>query len=118
MAKLLVLFLIFIHLFGAAYAEGSKDMSRSIATASSISIKDISAVSPALARYAEQDVVKGLWTRPELSLRDRSIVTVAILIARNQTIDLPNYLNLALDNDVSPPRFQKSLRIWPFMRVG
>jgi 4-carboxymuconolactone decarboxylase len=43
-----------------------------------------------------------LWKRSELSIRDRSIVTVAALIARNQTIEMPHYLDLALDNGVKP----------------
>ena len=41
-----------------------------------------------------------MWKRPGLSPRDRSIVTLAALIARNQTVQMPYYLNLALDNDV------------------
>ena len=43
-----------------------------------------------------------LWTRPDLSPRDRSIVTLAALITRNQAIELPSYVNLALDNGVAP----------------
>src|SRR5262249_56876752 len=35
-----------------------------------------------------------------LSARDRSIVTLAGLIARNQTIEMPFYLKLALDSGV------------------
>lgn len=62
----------------------------------------IESVSPALARYEKEDVVEGLWARPQLSVRDRSLVTVAILIARSQTADLPHYMNLALDNGVTP----------------
>src|SRR5206468_12657389 len=31
-----------------------------------------------------------------------SIVTIAALIARNQTIEIPYYFNLALDNGVKP----------------
>jgi 4-carboxymuconolactone decarboxylase len=34
--------------------------------------------------------------------RDRSIVTLAALIARNQTIEMAFYLNLALDNGAKP----------------
>lgn len=41
-----------------------------------------------------------MWKRPGLSSRDRSIVTLAALIARKQTIELPYYINLALDNGV------------------
>ena len=57
---------------------------------------------PALGRYAQEDVVDSLWQRPQLSRRDRSIVTVAILIARNQTLDLSHYMNIALDSGVKP----------------
>ena len=65
-------------------------------------IEDIRAVAPALEKYAK-DVVHGdLWKRPGLSARDRSIVTVAALIARDQTVEQPFYLNLALDNGVTP----------------
>jgi len=62
---------------------------------------DITMVAPALAKYA-QGPVADLWKRPGLTSRDRSIVTVAALIARNQTIEMPHYLNLALDNGVKP----------------
>jgi 4-carboxymuconolactone decarboxylase len=37
---------------------------------------------------------------PGLSPRDRSIVTLTVLIARNQTIEMPYYLNVALDSGV------------------
>jgi 4-carboxymuconolactone decarboxylase len=63
---------------------------------------DIRAVSPALERYLQGTLFGDLWTRPDLSSRDRSIVTVSALITRNQTIELPTYVNLALDNGVTP----------------
>jgi 4-carboxymuconolactone decarboxylase len=43
-----------------------------------------------------------LWKRPDLSPRDRSIVTISVLIARNQTIEMPYHFSLALDNGVKP----------------
>ena len=43
-----------------------------------------------------------VWKRPGLSPRDRSIVTVAALIARNQAVEMPSHFNLALDNGVKP----------------
>ena len=59
-------------------------------------------ISPALERYT-RDIVRGdLWKRPDLSLRDRSIVTLAALISRNQTVELASYLKLALDSGVKP----------------
>jgi 4-carboxymuconolactone decarboxylase len=64
--------------------------------------ENIRAVAPALEQYAKGVVLGDLWKRPGLSARDRSIVTVAALIARDQTIELPHYLDLALDNGVKP----------------
>ena len=63
---------------------------------------DIGLVAPALESYAQDTLADKLWRRPGLSLRDRSIVTVAALIARNQTTDLPVYIRLALDFGVTP----------------
>src|SRR2546427_1791042 len=64
-------------------------------------MNDITMVAPALEKYA-QGPLADLWKRPGLTPRDRSIVTVAALIARNQTIEMPYYFNLALDNGVKP----------------
>jgi 4-carboxymuconolactone decarboxylase len=84
-------------LAGSAYAQTPARTPHS-----SPSIKEIRMVAPALERY-HQDVVLGdLWKRPGLSARDRSIVTVAVLVAKNQTLDLPFYLERALDNGVKP----------------
>ncbi|WP_343715487.1 carboxymuconolactone decarboxylase family protein [Inquilinus sp.] len=59
-------------------------------------------VAPALERYTEETLLGGVWKRPGLSARDRSIVTLAALIARNQAAGLPFYLGLALDSGVQP----------------
>jgi len=37
-----------------------------------------------------------------MSPRDRSVVTVAALIARNQIVEMPYHFNLALDNGMKP----------------
>jgi 4-carboxymuconolactone decarboxylase len=59
-------------------------------------------VSPALERYTHDVVLGDLWKRPQLSARDRSIVTLSVLIARNQSTELPFYLDLALDSGLKP----------------
>jgi 4-carboxymuconolactone decarboxylase len=69
---------------------------------SAVTPEDVRMVSPALANYTQASLNDDLWRRPELSPRDRSIVTVAALIARNQTIGMLHYFNLALDNGVAP----------------
>src|SRR5437763_15828658 len=64
-------------------------------------ITDMTMVAPALEKYAQGPLAE-LWKRPGLTPRDRSIITIAALIARNQTIEMPYYFNLALDNGVRP----------------
>jgi len=64
-------------------------------------MQDTRAVAPALEKYAQGPLAE-LWKRPGLTPRDRSLVTVAALIARNQMIEMPYYFKLALDNGVKP----------------
>jgi 4-carboxymuconolactone decarboxylase len=64
--------------------------------------EDLRAVAPALENYAQKYILGDLWKRPGLSARDRGIVTVAALIARDQPVELPFYLDLALDHGVKP----------------
>jgi 4-carboxymuconolactone decarboxylase len=63
---------------------------------------DIRTVAPALEKYSNERVLGELWKRPVLSSRDRSLVTLAVLVTRNQTLNMPHYLGLALDNGVKP----------------
>lgn len=63
---------------------------------------DVRMVAPALAKYTQDRLLGDVWKRHGLGPRDRSIVTVAALIARNQTIEMPFYLNRALVNGVKP----------------
>ena len=63
---------------------------------------DVRAVAPALEKYRQERLFGDVWKRPGLAPRDRSVITVAALIARNQTIEMPLHLNLALDNGVTP----------------
>jgi len=63
---------------------------------------DMRAVSPALERYTNDVLLGDLWKRPQLSARDRSIVTLSVLIARNQSSEMPYYLNVALDSGLKP----------------
>lgn len=65
-------------------------------------LDDVRKVAPALEKYTQGRLLGEVWKRPGLAPRDRSIVTLAALIARNQTIEIPYYMNVALDNGVKP----------------
>lgn len=74
-----------------------------------LSDTDIEAVSPALERYASTKLAGDLWKRKDLSPRDRSLVTVAAVIAQNQTVLLPEQLDLALKNGVKPAELSETI---------
>ena len=59
------------------------------------------AVAPALADYTEKVLFGDLWERSALSPRDRSLITVATLVALYRTNELPFHLNRALDNGLT-----------------
>ena len=67
-----------------------------------LSYDDVRSVSPALEQYTKGPLLDGVWKRPELSARDRSVVTVASLITRIQTVEMPFHFAFALDNGVKP----------------
>ncbi|MGC1523951.1 MAG: carboxymuconolactone decarboxylase family protein [Steroidobacteraceae bacterium] len=58
-------------------------------------------IAPALADYSERVLFGDVWKRPDLSPRDRSLVTVSALVALYRTNELPFHLKRALDNGVS-----------------
>src|SRR5438045_5784420 len=62
----------------------------------------IQAVAPALDQFTQDRLLGDVWKRPGLNPRDRSIVTLAALIARNQPVEMPFHFNLALENGVKP----------------
>ncbi len=64
--------------------------------------EDVRKVAPALEAHTQSRLLGDVWKRPDLAPRDRSIVTLVALIARNQTIEMPFHFNLALDNGVKP----------------
>ncbi|HEV2399391.1 MAG TPA: carboxymuconolactone decarboxylase family protein [Candidatus Sulfotelmatobacter sp.] len=79
-----------------------KETQKSNTGPSVLNYDDVRAVSPALDYYTNGPLHEGLWKRPELSPRDRSIVTLSALIARIQTIEMSFHFALALDNGVKP----------------
>lgn len=71
--------------------------------------QDVNAVAPALEKYTQGTLLGDVWKRPSLSARDRSIVTLSALIARNQTVEMALYLNRALDNGVKPAEISETI---------
>jgi 4-carboxymuconolactone decarboxylase len=58
------------------------------------------AFTPKLARFVESPLFDQVWADPDLAPRDRSIATVAALIARGAFEELPAHLRRAESNGV------------------
>jgi 4-carboxymuconolactone decarboxylase len=58
-------------------------------------------IAPALGEYTDKVLFGDVWKRPGLSPRDRSLVTVASLVALYRTNELPFHLGKALENGVT-----------------
>jgi 4-carboxymuconolactone decarboxylase len=58
-------------------------------------------IAPALAQYTDRVLFGDVWRRPNLSARDRSMITVAGLVALYRTNELPFHLKRALENGVT-----------------
>ena len=59
-------------------------------------------IAPGLADLTDEVLFGDVWQRPELSPRDRSLVTVSVLIATGKPAQLVGHLGRALDNGVQP----------------
>jgi 4-carboxymuconolactone decarboxylase len=58
-------------------------------------------IAPRLDEITQQMLFGDVWERPGLSKRDRSLITVATLIAGYRTNELPFHLKRALENGVT-----------------
>jgi 4-carboxymuconolactone decarboxylase len=57
--------------------------------------------SPGLEDFTTDPLFKDVWLRPDLSPRDRSLVTITSLMANGQVAQLAGHLNRALDNGLT-----------------
>ena len=56
---------------------------------------------PELGRLRDDVLFGDVWEQPELSKRDRSLITVAVLTALYRTDELRGHMQRALDNGVT-----------------
>ena len=63
--------------------------------------KSFGDIAPALAEYTDTVLFGDVWKRFGLSPRDRSLITVAALVALYRTNELPFHLKRALENGVT-----------------
>lgn len=65
--------------------------------------------SPKLVDLTDSVLFGDVWERPELSPRDRSLVTIAALVMGGNTEQLSSHLQRGLDNGVTPTEISETL---------
>ena len=73
------------------------------------SADQVRSVAPALERYTQDRLYGDVWQRPGLNRRDRSLVTIAALIARSDAGALAYYTDQALENGVQPAEISETI---------
>jgi len=71
--------------------------------------EQVRSVAPALERYTRERLFGEVWSRPGLDRRDRSLISIAALIARGQAGELGYYADNALQNGVTPAELSETI---------
>jgi len=79
---------------------------------------NIALVSPGFAKFTDDLLYHEGWLRPGRSQRDRSLATVACIIACGYTQFLQLYLGRAMGHGPTKHKSGERWRIWRFMSVG
>ena len=58
-------------------------------------------MAPGVVHYTGELLFRDLWLRPALTPRDRSLVTISVLIALGQVAQITYQLNRAMDNGLT-----------------
>jgi 4-carboxymuconolactone decarboxylase len=77
------------------------NQSKTPAAQDSLVQRMIGDVAPKLAELTDDVLFGDVWERPGLAKRDRSLITVAALMAMNRVDQLPFHLGRALENGVT-----------------
>lgn len=64
-------------------------------------INELSAIAPEFAKLTEDLLFGDIWQRPELSQRDKSLITVTCLVALNRIEQVEFHLKKALENGLT-----------------
>jgi 4-carboxymuconolactone decarboxylase len=67
----------------------------------SVAQKTIGAVAPKLAQLTDEVLFGDVWERPQLSKRDRSLITCAALVATGKTEQMSFHFPRALENGMT-----------------
>lgn len=96
------------HLAAVSKERLPQDQASETARAATVR-EHVAPTAPALARYTDEVLFADLWRRPDLTPRDRSLVTVAALIAGGQPEQMPFHMNRGMDNGLTQVQLSEAI---------
>jgi 4-carboxymuconolactone decarboxylase len=79
---------------------------------------NIRATAPKLIELTEKVIYGDVWEREELSKRDRSLITIAALVAMGRGRQLVGHMGRALDNGVTHDEIIETITHQPSIPAG
>lgn len=104
---LLTIGVIVMALPGAVCAQSESEAKDSPMTSRAQQL--MGATAPKLAELTDNVLYADVWERPELSKRDRSLITVAALVAMNRPDQLRSHLGIALQNGLTKEELSETI---------
>jgi 4-carboxymuconolactone decarboxylase len=80
-----------------------------LAEQATLAVPDLALLAPPLQHFSGTLIEGDLWKRPELSPRDRSLITISALIAGGHAEQLPFHLNRGMDNGLSRAQIAEAI---------
>ena len=92
-----------------AMAASAADAQQPNVAGRRFSPEQVRSVAPALEKHTQERLYGAVWNRPGLNHRDRSLITMAALIARGQAPALGYYADQAIENGVTPREISETI---------
>jgi 4-carboxymuconolactone decarboxylase len=92
-----------------AIAASTADAQQPNVAGRRFSPEQVRSVAPALEEHTQERLYGAVWNRPGLNHRDRSLITIAALIARGQAPALGYYADRALENGVTAREISETI---------
>lgn len=73
------------------------------------SIDKMKELSPEFGKLTEEVLFKDIWNRPGLSARDKSLITISVLVATNRPDQAESHIKLGLENGLTAKEIESAM---------
>lgn len=88
-------------------AKGTKEMKR--VKAPRAAIDNLATMSTEFAKLTDEVLFNDIWNRPGLSARDKSLITISVLVALGRADQAESHIKLGIDNGLDPKEIESAM---------